>query len=119
MKNLKEREIRSQTKKIRKGDKVVVTLGKDRGREGVIKKVFKKKSMLLVEGVNKSKKHVKPRGKEQKGGIIEIEKPVSVSKVAIICPSCKKPTRIGFQCDKVGQKKRICRKCNGLIDGGK
>lgn len=105
-------------KKIKKGDKVKIICGRDRGREGKIIRVFKKEGKVLVEGVNKVKKHVKSQGKSQPGGIIELEKPIWVARVMLVCPRCKRPTRIGFQIDETGEKIRICRKCQGLIDRG-
>ena len=102
--------------KIKKGDKVKVVLGKDRGRVGVVKKVWPKKGKLIVEGLNLIKKHVKPRGKDQPGGIIEKEAPLWASKVMLVCPHCGQTTRVGYQVDKKGKKYRICRKCQSLID---
>ncbi len=101
--------------KIRKGDRVKIIRGKDRGRDGVVKRVLPSENKVIVEGINIAKKHVKPRGEQQKGGIIRVEKPLDVSKVMVICPSCSQPTRVGFRIDKDGKKYRICRKCEGLI----
>lgn len=102
--------------KIKKGDKVKVISGKDRGRSGLAVKILRKKGQIIVEGINLVKKHVKPSGKDQKGGIVEIEKPLWLNKVALICPECGGPTRIGRQIDKGGKKYRLCRKCKSLID---
>ena len=102
--------------KIKKGDKVKIILGKDRGRMGVVKKVWPKKKKLIVEGLNLVKKHVKPRGKNQPGGIIEKEAPLWISKVMLVCPHCGQATRVGYQVDKKGKKYRICRRCQSLID---
>jgi large subunit ribosomal protein L24 len=101
--------------RIKKGDKVKVLLGKDRGRTGTVSRVLPKESKLVVKGINVAKKHVKPRGDKQKGGIIRLEKPLPVSKVAVVCPSCSQPTRIGYQVDKKGDKFRICKKCKSLL----
>lgn len=101
--------------KIKKGDKVQVILGKDRGRTGNVKRVIPKENKVVVEGINIAKKHVKPRGKDQKGGIIRIEKPLHASKVMVICPACNQPTRVGYKQDKSGEKYRICRKCENLL----
>ncbi len=103
--------------KIRRGDKVVVLQGKDRRRQGVVKRVFPKKRLVLVEGVNLVKKHIKAQGK-QPGGILEIEKPLPVSKVMVVCPHCQKPTRVKYQI-KAGKKLRVCRHCGGLLGGNK
>jgi len=93
----------------------VVLLGKDKGKKGKVTRVFSKKGQVLVAGVNVVKKHVKSKGKDQPGGIIDLEKPLGVSRVAVFCPSCQKPTRVGWLVDKTGSKQRICRKCQGLI----
>lgn len=106
-------------KKIKKGDKVLVTLGKDKGRQGEVVRVFRTRGKALVSGINTAKKHVKPQGKDKPGGIVEKELPVFISKLELVCPRCKKPTRVSFQLDSQGKKKRICKKCKGLIDGGK
>ncbi|MBI2595913.1 50S ribosomal protein L24 [Candidatus Daviesbacteria bacterium] len=98
--------------KIRKGDKVKILLGKDRGKTGAIEKVLVQKSRVLVSGVNLVKRHVKKQGTIE-GGIIDIAKPVNISNVMLICPSCNLPTRVGF---KIGaEKARICKKCKKEI----
>lgn len=98
--------------KIRKGDTVKVMAGKDNGREGQVEKVLAKEGKVLVGGVNLYKRHVnvKKLGGNQEGGIIEIVKPLDVSNVELVCPLCKKPTRVGFEVTKEG-KKRLCKKC--------
>ncbi len=101
--------------KIKKGDRVKVILGKDRGRTGIVKRVLPKENKLVVEGINIAKKHVKPRGDDQKGGIIRVEKPLPVSKVMVVCPGCGQQTRIGYQINQKGKKNRICRKCGTVI----
>jgi large subunit ribosomal protein L24 len=100
--------------KILKGDKVKVLIGKDKGREGEVLRVFSKKSTIVVKDLNIFKKHVKAT-KDQAGGIIEKERPLLVSKVALICPECKKTTRVGYLIDKSGEKNRICKKCKEII----
>lgn len=100
--------------KILKGDKVKVLIGKDKGRDGEVTKAFPKKNTLLVKGINMYKKHLKAT-KEQKGGIIEKERSITTSKVALICPTCQKTTRVGYLIDKTGEKNRICKKCKAII----
>ncbi|MEK7497848.1 MAG: 50S ribosomal protein L24 [Patescibacteria group bacterium] len=101
--------------KFKKGDLVKVTLGKDRGKEGKIEKVFSKKGTVLVPGVNMYKKHVKAMATaDGKGGIFDIPRALAFSKIAIICPSCKKITRVGYKLVKEN-KVRICRKCGKEI----
>lgn len=98
--------------KIKKGDKVKVLLGKDRGREGTVEKVSKTKG-VFVAGVNVFKRHVKKQG-EVEGGIIEVIKPMNISNVALVCPNCGKATRVGFRVD-AKDKARICKKCGREI----
>ena len=105
--------------KIKKGDKVRVVLGKDRGRTGIVRNVLPGKGQVVVEGINMVKKHVKPSGKDKPGGIIDFEKPLWLNKVMVVCPQCGKQTRIGYQLDKSGGKYRICRKCQSLINQAK
>ena len=78
--------------KLKKGDTVKILLGKDKGRKGKIQRLFTKEGKVLVEGVNIYKKHLKSQGEQKKGGIIEISRPMIISKVALICPSCSKPS---------------------------
>lgn len=103
--------------KIKKGDTVKVLLGKDKGRTGKVQKILLKEEKLTIEGINIYKKHVKPQKEGQKGGIVEIARPMPISKIALVCPACSKTTRVGYQVDKDGKKMRICKKCQGLIDG--
>lgn len=100
--------------KLKKGDTVRITAGKDKGREGKIEKVLPKEEKVIVPGVNLYKKHVKAFG-DVKGGIYDIPRPLTLGKVALICPKCKKITRVGFKF--AGEEKvRICRKCGKEID---
>lgn len=99
--------------KIKKGDKVKVLLGKDRGKEGKVEKVMGKKGKIFVERVNLYKRHVK-KMQDREGGIIEIPKPLDISNVALICPNCKKVTRVGYNMDG-GVKMRMCKKCGKEI----
>lgn len=97
--------------KLRKGDIVLITAGKDSGREGKIVVVLPKESKIIVEGINKYKKHIKPRGKEQAGSIQDRERPIPVANVAFMCPKCKQVTRIGYKVTRENKKVRVCRKC--------
>ncbi|MBV9293375.1 MAG: 50S ribosomal protein L24 [Frankiales bacterium] len=103
---------------IKKGDTVVVRSGKDRGARGKVLLTLPKASRVLVEGVNRVKKHTKvtttQRG-AQTGGIVTQEAPVHVSNVQVVCPSCSKPTRIGHRKDEDGRSVRTCRKCGGDV----
>ncbi|MFH1561588.1 MAG: 50S ribosomal protein L24 [Patescibacteria group bacterium] len=102
--------------KIKKGDKVKVILGKDRGREGSVEKILSQKKQALVKGINLAKKHLKPRRSGEKGGIVSVERPILLSKLMLLCPKCNKPIRVAYQVDKNGKKYRICRKCRSLLD---
>nr|AKQ04359.1 LSU ribosomal protein L24P [uncultured Microgenomates bacterium Rifle_16ft_4_minimus_5036] len=101
--------------KFKVGDKVKITSGKDKGREGKVEKVYTGASRVLVEGLNLYKKHVK--GKPgQKGGIFDIPRPLPTAKIEIICPNCKRPARVGFKI--VGKEKvRMCKKCGKEMKG--
>ena len=95
--------------KLKKGDRVVVLTGKDRGKEGVISRVLIKADLVIVDGVNVVKKHQKSRGATQVGGIINRDMPMPASSVAIVSTDGK-PTRIGYKFDNAGNKLRICKR---------
>lgn len=99
--------------KLKKGDEVIVSLGKDKGRKGKIDRLEVKTGRVVVGGINMFKRHLKRRDDKHPGGIVEIIKPIAASKLMLICPKCKKPTRIGYVGGK--DKVRICRKCKGKI----
>lgn len=101
--------------KLKKGDQVVVLRGKDKARKGKIEKIFPGEGRVLIPGVNIYKKHTRPQGEKQAGGLVDIVKPLPVSNVALVCPKCNQKTRVGYQLDKAGQKTRICRKCKAAI----
>lgn len=98
-----------------KGDEVKVIKGKDAGKTGSIEKVFGKENKVLVAGVNQFKRHMKARMQGQKSEIVTITKPLPVANVAVICPSCKQQTRIGYLVEK-GKKLRVCNKCNKTLE---
>ncbi|RJR16064.1 50S ribosomal protein L24 [Candidatus Microgenomates bacterium] len=100
--------------KIKKGDTVLVTAGKDKGKQGKVEKVFAGQGKVVVTGVNKYKRHAKKRDERTPAGIIDIIKPLPVANVALMCPKCKKPTRIGFIVTK-GEKQRVCKKCGQMV----
>lgn len=99
--------------KIRKGDRVEVLTGKDRGKQAEVTFAFPAEGKVIVDGANVAKRHQKPTRSTRQGGIIDKEMPMRVDNVAVICPSCQKPTRVGFRFDPDGSKIRICRKCEG------
>ena len=96
--------------KIKKGDRVVVLQGKDRGKQGVVMRALPSIGKVIVEGVNIAKKHQKPTRATMQGGIIDKDMPLHVSNVAIVCTSCGKHSRIGYRFDG-DTKVRVCRKC--------
>jgi large subunit ribosomal protein L24 len=110
--------------KIRKGDSVVVITGKDAGKRGTVDRVLPAERRVIVEKVNMIKRHTKPRpaprrsGSQQviPGGVIEREAPLSISNVQLICPSCGKPSRVGYRITDDGTKVRVCRSCDKDID---
>lgn len=100
--------------KFKLGDSVKIILGKDRGHEGKIEGLDLKEGTIIVPGVNMYKKHVKGQN-GQKGGIYDLPRPMGAAKFALVCPKCKKETRVGFRVmDK--EKVRICKKCGKEID---
>ncbi len=102
--------------KIKKGDTVLVIAGKDKGKKGKVRFAYPKKQRLLVEGVNFVKKHSKARGAARQAGIIDLEVPIPVSNVMLLCDKCNKPGRIGFEKLEDGRRVRICRSCHEVID---
>ena len=100
--------------KIRKGDTVEVLDGKDKGKRGEVVSVNLKKEAVIVSGVNIVKKAMKKRSQQDQGGIAEVEAPLNISNVGIVCKKCGKPVRIGYKID--GDKKvRVCRKCGDIL----
>lgn len=96
--------------KLKKGDKVRVMVGKDRGREGTVDQLWPRQEKVTIAGVNVYKRHSKPRGEGQKGGIIDFVRPLPAANVVLICPKCKQVTRVGFKLTQK-EKVRTCRKC--------
>ena len=99
---------------IRRDDKVVVLSGKDKGVEGKVLKADPKAGKVVVEGVNVATKHQKPRTQGEEGGIIKVETPIYACKVMVVCPKCKKPTRVAHKLTD-GKKVRVCKKCGGEL----
>jgi large subunit ribosomal protein L24 len=100
---------------IKKNDSVVVVSGKDRGSRGKVLFVDTKRDRVVVEGVNKKKKFLKPSNENPKGGVISIEYPIHLSNVMAFCEKCKKAVRLGVNIS--GEKKtRVCKKCNKTLD---
>jgi large subunit ribosomal protein L24 len=100
--------------KVKKGDKVKVIYGKDKGHQGVIERVYKKSNKVLIPGINLFKRHLKKTEQNPQGGVVDVPRPIDVSKLMLICPKCGKPTRVGFKREK-GSKVRYCKKCQSKI----
>lgn len=99
--------------KIRKDDQVEIIAGKDKGKRGNVVRVIRDKDRIIVAGCNIVKKAMKKRSQQDRGGIAEIEAPLHISNVAIVCKKCG-PTKIGYKFD--GDKKiRVCRKCGDTL----
>jgi large subunit ribosomal protein L24 len=103
--------------KIIKGDNVQILLGRDRGKSGTVERVLGKQDKVVVGGINMVKRHVKGR-QGIEGGIIDIIKPLNLSNVSLVCPNCKKATRVGFKITG-DTKTRFCKKCGKEIGGRK
>lgn len=99
--------------KIRKDDTVQIIAGKDKGKRGPVVKILRDKDRVIVLGLNMVKKAMRKRNQQDRGGIVEIEAPIHISNVMIVCKKCG-PTRIGYKLD--GDKKtRVCRKCGEAL----
>jgi large subunit ribosomal protein L24 len=96
--------------KIRKGDRVRVLQGKDRGKEGQVTRVLAKEGKVIVDGINIARKHQKATRATMQGGIIDKDTPIPVSNIAVISPADGRPTRVGYRIDDQGNKIRICRR---------
>lgn len=105
----------ANTIKLKKGDRVRVLTGKDRGKEGVIMRVLPKDNKVIVDGVNVAKKHQKARTATSQGGIIDKDMPIPVPNVALLSPSDGKPTRVGYKVLEDGTKIRVCRRTGAEI----
>ena len=102
--------------KIRKEDTVLVIAGKDKGKKGKVRFAYPKKQRILVEGVNFIKKHSRARGAVRQAGIIDLEVPIHISNVMLLCDKCGKPSRVGFEKLEDGRRVRVCRSCREVID---
>jgi len=100
---------------IRAGDKVKVMAGKDKGKEAKVLAALPYKQRVIVERINMVKKATRPTQRNAQGGILEIEAPIHVSNVMLVCPSCSQPTRIGRRRVE-GARVRVCKKCGNDID---
>jgi len=102
--------------RIRRDDNVMIIAGKDRGKSGKVRRTFPKKDRVVVEGLNIIKRHSRARRATRQAGIIELEAPIHVSNVMLLCDKCSKPTRIGVRFLADGRRVRVCNSCQEVID---
>lgn len=100
--------------KLKKGDEVIITAGKDKGKQAKIERILYKKGSVLLPGLNIFKRHLKKRDEKNPGGIIDFPRPVPIARVVLVCPKCGKSTRVAFE-GKGREKKRICHKCKQVF----
>ncbi|HDI3530530.1 TPA: 50S ribosomal protein L24 [Listeria monocytogenes] len=100
---------------VKKGDKVKVITGKDKGKSGKVLAAFPKKDRVLIEGINMVKKHTKPSNINPQGGILNVEAPIHVSNVMLVDPKTGEPTRVGYEV-KGDKKVRVAKKSGEVID---
>jgi len=101
---------------IRKNDSVMVISGKERGKTGKVLRVNPKEHAVIIERINVVKRHTKPRGPQQAGGIVEKEASIPASNIMIMCDKCNAPVRIGHKVLADGNKIRVCRRCAEALD---
>jgi large subunit ribosomal protein L24 len=101
-------------RKIRRGDEVVVISGRNKGQRGTVRLNLIQDDRVVVEGVNIIVKHIK-RGRARQVGRVEVEGPLHVSNVKLICPACKQPTRVGVRANATGKNERFCKKCDAAV----
>lgn len=106
------RVIQMKSMTVRKGDIVKVLKGKDKGKSGKVLKVDPDSRKVIVEGVNRAKKHMRPSQTNPQGGVVDWELPIDVSNVLLVCPSCDRPTRIGRRRAGVKSFIRVCKHCD-------
>ena len=102
--------------RVKKNDRVKIIAGKDRGKTGKVLFVDKKNSRIIVEGLNIVKKTKRPDQQSQKGGIIDIEAPLSISNIKVVCPKCDEAVRVKKKKLENGKLVRICGKCGEILD---
>lgn len=100
---------------VKSEDTVVILTGKDKGKQGKVLEVSPSEQKVIVEGCNIISKHVKPRRMGETGGIVKAESPIYACKVQLVCPKCKRPTRIGHKVNEDGKKERLCKKCGATF----
>ena len=99
---------------VKKGDTVVVLSGKDKGKQGKVLGTVPSEDKVVVEGINMATCHVKPRKQGETGGIVQREAAMYASKVQVVCPKCKKGTRVAHKIEN-GKKSRVCKHCGAEL----
>lgn len=102
--------------KVKRNDTVEVMTGKDRGRRGDVRRVITRQGRIVVTGVNMVKKHRRARSAAEASDIVEMEAPLHVSNVRVVCASCDRAVRVGFRLLDDGRKVRFCKRCEEAID---
>jgi large subunit ribosomal protein L24 len=102
--------------KIHKDDTVLVIAGKDRGKKGKVRFAYPRQKHIIVEGINFIKKHSKAKGAARQGGIIDLEAPLDISNVMLVCAKCSKPARVGYKKLEDGRMVRFCRACREVVE---
>ncbi len=102
--------------KIKREDRVVVLVGRERGKQGQVRQVLARENRVIVSGVNMVKRHQRPRTETTPAGIIEKEAPLQLSNVMVVCKSCNRPTRTSIRQRSDGTKIRVCKRCKADID---
>ena len=102
--------------RIKRDDLVLVTAGKEKGKQGQVREVLARQQRVVIQGLNMVKRHQRQRSERTPGGIIEQEAPIHISNVKLVCSACQKPARVGFRVRSDGAKVRVCRQCKQDID---
>lgn len=109
------RTISARKFRIHRGDTVRVLLGKDRGKQGKVLAVVPTQGRVIVEGINMVYKHVRARRAGEKGQRVQVAAPLEISNVQLMCPACKRGTRVGVQREAEGTVLRVCKKCEAVF----
>ena len=104
--------------RIKKGDTVILLIGKDKKKSGKVLKVLSANNKIIIDGLNTVKKHQRPKNQGEKGQVVTVSRPVNISNVKLICPSCKKATGVAYKFETKGEKTvkvRVCKKCGATL----
>ena len=102
--------------KVKRNDTVEITTGKDRGKRGEVRRVITREQRIVVAGANLVRRHRRQRSATEASAIIDVEAPLHISNVRVVCPSCSDATRVGFRLLEDGRKVRYCKRCNEAMD---